>query len=83
MGWLAAGGGEGVSGAGGSVEWIGEEGDKSGEVWVWWKGKEEWARAVEEWVDRTGNKNAVLTFYELLHGDATGKEGTCWVEVPG
>lgn len=41
------------------------------EVWVWWKTEEEWAVSVAQWVEGTGQKNTVLTFYELLEGDAT------------
>ncbi|KAK0385148.1 hypothetical protein NLU13_7626 [Sarocladium strictum] len=40
-------------------------------VFVYWKKLEEWAAAVEQWVDDTGQKGAVVTIYELTQGDAT------------
>ncbi|KAL4910671.1 hypothetical protein BDW74DRAFT_172145 [Aspergillus multicolor] len=39
--------------------------------WVWWRRPEEWAEIIGDWIDRTGQKNVVLTFYELLEGEAT------------
>ena len=62
----------------GRVEWV-ENGttkrrdgkETREEAWVWWKTGEEWAVLVAQWVERTGQKNTVLTFYELLEGDAT------------
>lgn len=44
------------------------EGD---EAWVWWRTPEEWAQDIIKWVEETGQRNRVLTFYELLEGDAT------------
>lgn len=44
-------------------------------MWVYWKRPEEWARVVEEWVDATGQKNTVLTVYELLEGEGSAREG--------
>lgn len=52
-------------------EWIGD----GTEMWVYWKRPEEWARVVEEWVDATGQKNTVLTVYELLEGEGSAREG--------
>ncbi|ORY61291.1 vacuolar protein-sorting-associated protein [Pseudomassariella vexata] len=54
----------------------GSSGGKSGEaggdvVWVYWKTPEEWARALEEWVDETAQKGTVLTLYELTEGEGT------------
>ncbi|EUC27349.1 hypothetical protein COCCADRAFT_53182, partial [Bipolaris zeicola 26-R-13] len=50
-----------------------EEGE-GGKVWVYWRRPEEWATAIEEWVERTGQKGTVLTLYEIVEGDAVGKE---------
>lgn len=48
-----------------------EEGAK---VWIYWRRPEEWAAALEEWVDRTGQKGTVLTLYEIVEGDASRRE---------
>jgi ESCRT-II complex subunit VPS25 len=59
------------------AEWIGGDGKgKEGEVWVYWKRPEEWSRALEEWVDGTGQRGTVLTVYELLEGEGSVGEGT-------
>lgn len=34
----------------------------------------DWADAIYEWVDETGQKGAVLTVYELREGEAVGKK---------
>ena len=57
---------------GGRGEWIGKE----GYYWVYWKRPEEWGDVVLKWVDATGQKGMVLTFYELLNGEGTVGEGT-------
>lgn len=54
--------GTGVGGAG--------EGE---EIYVWWHSAEEWASILLKWVEETGQRNTVLTFYELLEGDATNE----------
>ncbi|KAF2018945.1 ESCRT-II complex, vps25 subunit [Aaosphaeria arxii CBS 175.79] len=67
---------------GNRAEWIsagnkkvkGEEGGEAGKCWIFWKKPEEWASALEEWVDRTGQKGVVLTLYEITESDATMKE---------
>lgn len=56
-------------------------------VRVYWKTVDEWAAAVEAFVDQTANKGSILTLYELSEGDAvlgTGEltkilplKGTC------
>lgn len=51
----------------------GEEGE-GGRAWIYWRRPEEWAAALEEWVDRTGQKGTVLTLYEIVEGDASAKE---------
>ena len=51
-------------------EWAGKD-----EFWVYWKRPEEWGDTVWRWVDGVGQKGAVLTFYELLHGEATASQG--------
>lgn len=55
-------------GAGGGGE---EEG---GRYWIYWRRPDEWASALEEWVERTGQKGSVLTFYEIVEGEATMRE---------
>lgn len=52
----------------------GEEDEGAGKCWVYWKRPEEWATALEEWVDRTGQKGTVLTLYEITDSDATRRE---------
>ncbi|KAL9124323.1 MAG: hypothetical protein Q9217_006341 [Psora testacea] len=47
-------------------EWVGKDG-----YWVYWKRPEEWGDTVHKWVDGTGQKGVVLTFFELLHGEGT------------
>jgi ESCRT-II complex subunit VPS25 len=48
--------------------------DEGGKCWVYWRKPEEWSAALEEWVDRTGQKGTVLTLYEIAEGDASRKE---------
>ncbi|KAB8349470.1 hypothetical protein FH972_023497 [Carpinus fangiana] len=45
-----------------------------GEVWLYWRTPEEWAQQLGSWVEATGQRNTVLTLYELLEGDATSRE---------
>lgn len=47
---------------------------EGGRVWVYWRRPEEWAAALEEWVERTGQKGTVLTLYEIAEGDASRNE---------
>ncbi|KAL2810451.1 ESCRT-II complex, vps25 subunit [Aspergillus granulosus] len=65
--WMSKGDEEG--GGGRRAEWI--DGGNKGAVWIWWRRPEEWAGAIAEWVESTGQKNVVLTVYELLEGEAT------------
>jgi ESCRT-II complex subunit VPS25 len=51
-----------------------EEDDGAGKAWIYWKRPEEWAAALEEWVDRTAQKGTVLTLYEITESDATRRE---------
>lgn len=44
-------------------------------VWVYWKRPEEWAGLIEGWVDATGQKNTVLTLFEIVESDATRDQG--------
>ncbi|KAK2760829.1 hypothetical protein FQN54_002068 [Arachnomyces sp. PD_36] len=56
------------------AEWDGGGEGRSGEkpaVWIWWKRPEEWAEVLAGWVEETGQKNTVLTLYELIEGEAT------------
>jgi ESCRT-II complex subunit VPS25 len=61
----------------GRAEWIGsgkgEEGRSA--AWIWWRNPEEWAGAIAEWVEETGQKNTVLTLYELTESEATVSQG--------
>ncbi|KAF2691204.1 ESCRT-II complex, vps25 subunit [Lentithecium fluviatile CBS 122367] len=61
----------GASGKGGKG---GTDGEGSGRCWVYWRRPEEWAGALEEWVERTGQKGTVLTLYEIVESDATRRE---------
>ncbi|KAF2733200.1 ESCRT-II complex, vps25 subunit [Polyplosphaeria fusca] len=51
-----------------------DETEGGGRFWVYWRRPEEWAAALEEWVDRTGQKGTVLTLYEITDSDATKRE---------
>lgn len=51
-----------------------EDGGEAGKCWIFWRRPEEWASAIEEWVDRTGQKGTVLTLYEITESDATKRE---------
>ncbi|UNI22607.1 hypothetical protein JDV02_008479 [Purpureocillium takamizusanense] len=46
----------------------GREGDV---VLIYWRKPEEWAAAVEAYVEETGQKGSVLTVYELTEGEGT------------
>lgn len=67
---------------GNRAEWIATGKKKSssdedgggGKAWIYWRRPEEWAVAIEEWVDRTGQKGTVLTLYEIVEGDASLRE---------
>ncbi|CEN59684.1 Putative DUF852 domain protein [Aspergillus calidoustus] len=65
--WMSKGDEEG--GGGRRAEWI--DGGNKGAAWIWWRRPEEWAGAIAEWVENTGQKNVVLTVYELIEGEAT------------
>lgn len=56
-------------GGGRRAEWI--DGGSKSVAWIWWRRPEEWAGIVADWVEATGQKNVVLTVYELLEGEAT------------
>ena len=45
--------------------------DYSFSCYVFWKTPDEWAAAVEAFVDDTAQRGSVLTLYELTAGDAT------------
>lgn len=55
------------------AEWIGPSAEKTS-AWIWWLKPEEWAEAIEAWVDETGQKGTVLTLYELAEGEATQRQ---------
>ncbi|KAI9839930.1 MAG: hypothetical protein M1819_000122 [Sarea resinae] len=71
LGWMA--GREGDE----RVEWVGGGGaqEKGDVVWVWWRKKEEWATLIAARVEETGQKNTVLTLYELTQGESTRSQG--------
>ena len=59
-----------------TAEWVDTQRKKSSasereEIYVLWHSIEEWASLVLAWTEQTGQRNTVLTFYELLEGDAT------------
>lgn len=58
------------------AEWIekgkgGDGAEKEGTFWVLWKRPEEWADVLAGWVEEVGQKNTVLTLYELREGEMT------------
>ncbi|MCJ1382159.1 hypothetical protein MMC17_005271 [Xylographa soralifera] len=56
----------------GRAEWIGAgEGRSKERAWIWWRSVEEWGEGIREWVEATGQKNTVLTLYELTEGEST------------
>ncbi|KAH0610842.1 uncharacterized protein H6S33_011269 [Morchella sextelata] len=56
------------------LEWMAGEGmiawDGAAAV-VYWRSAEEWAEAIYQWIDATGQKGSVLTLYEISEGDLT------------
>lgn len=64
--WIEGGGG---GGGGGGKKATG------GTAWVYWKRPEEWADVIAGWVEDTGQKNTVLTLYELMNGEMTVGQG--------
>jgi ESCRT-II complex subunit VPS25 len=60
-------------------EWITPPKSKSQLVrekaWIYWKRPEEWATVLENWIDVTGQKGSVLTFWEIVEGDVSKGEG--------
>ncbi|KAK9473947.1 ESCRT-II complex subunit-domain-containing protein [Dipodascopsis tothii] len=56
----------------GSAEWVaptrGNQG-KPSVAYVYWKRPEEWANLIAQWVDSTGQKDSILTLYEIADGD--------------
>ncbi|MCJ1475940.1 hypothetical protein MMC13_004604 [Lambiella insularis] len=60
---------------GGRAEWVAGKGDASGarkeRAWIWWRSVEAWGEGIVGWVESTGQKNTVLTLYELMEGEST------------
>ncbi|EON61338.1 hypothetical protein W97_00551 [Coniosporium apollinis CBS 100218] len=54
------------------AEWVGDK--ERDRFWVWWRRPEEWAGVIAAWVEATGQKNTVLTLYELTESDATASQ---------
>jgi ESCRT-II complex subunit VPS25 len=48
--------------------------EEGGKCWIYWRRPEEWSAALEEWVERTGQRGSVLTLYEIVEGDASRNE---------
>lgn len=69
--WMAKAEEEG--GGGRRTEWI--DGGSKTVAWVWWRRPEEWAEILADWVEITGQKNTVLTVYELIEGKGTASQG--------
>ncbi|KAL4920237.1 ESCRT-II complex subunit-domain-containing protein [Aspergillus aurantiobrunneus] len=65
--WMGKGDEEG--GGGRRAEWV--DGPSKTMAWIWWRRPEEWAGVIGDWVESTGQKNMVLTVYELIEGEAT------------
>lgn len=58
----------------GRAEWVvnGRKKEEARDVaWIWWRTLDEWAAGLYDWVDETGQKNTVLTLYELTQSEAT------------
>ncbi|PGH32670.1 ESCRT-II complex subunit VPS25 [[Emmonsia] crescens] len=64
--WMVRG-----EGGGRRAEWVGGESGGKAVAWIWWRTPEEWAGVLVDWVEETGQKNTVLTLYELMEGEAT------------
>jgi len=52
------------------AKWIGKDGSNCS-AWIYWRRPEEWGEVIAAWVEKTGQKNTVLTLYELIEGEAT------------
>ncbi|KAJ3952200.1 hypothetical protein N0V92_011377, partial [Colletotrichum tropicale] len=50
--------------------------------WVYWRTPDEWAAAIEAWIDETAQKGVVLTLYELTEGEGTRGTGESFLGVP-
>ncbi|RAH45216.1 ESCRT-II subunit protein VPS25 [Aspergillus brunneoviolaceus CBS 621.78] len=66
--WMAKAEEDG-GGGGQRAEWL--DGSTKTVARIWWKRPEEWAGIVANWVENTGQKNVVLTVYELVEGEGT------------
>ncbi|KAL9608826.1 MAG: hypothetical protein Q9167_006361 [Letrouitia subvulpina] len=54
----------------GAIPWS-QDREKMNSAFIYWRRLEEWAEMISGWVEETGQKNTVLTVYELLQGPAT------------
>ncbi|KAI5310781.1 hypothetical protein KEM55_002142 [Ascosphaera atra] len=61
------------------AEWI--DGTKA-TAYIWWRRPEEWAEVISDWVELTGQRNTVLTLYELVEGEATLSQEFHGMEQP-
>ena len=64
---------------GARIEWIGNAKEA---CWVYWRRPEEWATVLAEWVEETGQRNTVLTLYELTQSEATADQGWLFLSPP-
>lgn len=46
----------------------------SDEVWLWWRSAESWAGLLAAWAEARGQRNTVLTMWELLEGEENRDE---------
>ncbi|KAK9450361.1 ESCRT-II complex subunit-domain-containing protein [Limtongia smithiae] len=57
----------------GDAEWVsGTDRSSAGKTTsavIYWRRPEEWANIISDWIDLTGQKNAILTMYEISDGD--------------
>ncbi|KAK7203183.1 ESCRT-II complex subunit-domain-containing protein [Myxozyma melibiosi] len=64
----------------GDAEWVSGSGSakegKNTSAIIFWRRPEEWANLISDWIDATGQKNAILTLYEISEGDSSYTQGT-------
>ncbi|KAK9377935.1 ESCRT-II complex subunit-domain-containing protein [Lipomyces chichibuensis] len=56
----------------GDAEWVsgsGSQVSKNTSAIIYWRRPEEWANIIADWIDSTGQKNTILTLYEIAEGD--------------
>ncbi|KAK9462450.1 ESCRT-II complex subunit-domain-containing protein [Lipomyces oligophaga] len=61
----------------GDAEWVAGTGSKAEgktSAIIFWRRPEEWANILADWIDSTGQRNAILTLYEIADGDLALKQ---------